>query len=146
MDFSQFHKLLLGTDPTPDQVRLYGAFPKYRGYSNDAQEADRFIATFLIALGDTWDRDTKTSHTVSLAVPRAMESWCIEAINSILEKVKLRKKALTPPGVKMFVQAVKHVEMGSRVFSVDAAPKRWLAFGFKKEDNVPDWLRGGLML
>lgn len=145
MNFLAFHTLLLGTDPTPEQKRLYDSFPSYRGYSSDAQEADRFIATFLVALGDTWDKDSKMNRAVSLAIPRTMEPWCIENINKVVDAVKSRKKVLPKPAIKQFVQAVKNVEMGSRVFSVDVAPKRWLAFGFTKESTVPEWLRDGLM-
>lgn len=146
MDISKFHALLLGTDPTPEQRRLYSAFPAHRGFASEDQDADRFIATFITALSDTWDRDAKAPmHTVPLAIPRVMEPWCIDQINAFLDQVKARKSTLPKAAIKQFVLAVKHVETGTRVFSVPDAPKRWLAFGFDKESTAPEWLKDGLM-
>lgn len=146
MDLTLFHTSLLGTDPTPEQKRLYAVFPKLRGYDGDQQEPDRFVATLIAALSETWDPESKASiHTVSLAIPRVMEPWCMTTINQFVEKMRARRKFLPKAAITQFVQAVKHVETGTRIFSVSSAPKRWLAFGFTKDSAAPDWLKDGLM-
>lgn len=147
MSISTFHKQLLGVDPTPEQNLLYNAFPKRRGFSSEEQDSDRFIATFIAALTDTWDRDTKAcTFTVPLAIPRAIEPWCIDQINLFVERMKVRRKTFVSKTIiPQFVQAVRHVEMGTRVFSMVEAPKRWVAFGFSTDSVAPEWLKEGLL-
>ncbi len=147
MSITTFHKQLLGVDPTPEQSRLYVAFPKRRGFSSEDQDSDRFVATFIAAMTDTWDRDTKAcTLEVPLAIPRAIEPWCIDQINLFVEKVKVRRKLIPKEFTPQFVQAVRHVKMGTRVFSIVEAPKRWAAFGFSVETMAPEWLREGLLV
>ncbi len=146
MDISKFHTLLLGTDPTPDQRRLYEAFPTSRGFSGESQDAERFVATFIVALSDTWDPEAKAAvNTVPLAIPRAIEPWCMDQINLFLESVKARRKLLPKVAIKQFVAAVKLIETGTRVFSLTSAPKRWVAFGFARESVAPEWLKDELL-
>jgi hypothetical protein len=144
MNLSKFHISLLRTDPTPEQRRLYEAFPRYRGYSSEDQNPDRFVATFIAALADTWDEEAKACiHKVPLALPRLIEPWCMDQVNLFLDQVKARK--LPKPVRRLFLDAMNHVETGTRVFAIVAAPKRWFAYGFDTGSVVPDWIKGGLL-
>jgi hypothetical protein len=148
MSISNFHKQLLGVDPTPEQNRLYEAFPKQRGFSSEEQNSDRFVATFIAALADTWDGDAKAcTFKVPLAIPRAIEPWCIDQINLFVETMKVRRKLIPDKRfIPHFLQAMKHVETGTRVFSMVEAPKRWTAFGFSVDSVAPEWLKEGLLV
>lgn len=143
----KFHKDLLGKDPTPEQSLLYGAFPERRGFSNEGQDSDRFIATLVTALTDTWDRDTRSNtFVVPFAIPRSIEPWCIDQLNLFVEQVKARRKFINKAFLPMFPKAMKHVEMGTRVFAMAEAPKRWVAFGFSVDMVAPEWLKEGLLI
>ena len=147
MDISVFHKRLLGQDPTPEQQRLYDIFPKRRGFSNEEQDPDLFVATFIVSLADTWDAATKTSkYTVPLAIPRAIEPWCIDQMDVLVNRVRLRLNVLPKAFVASFAQAARHVETGTRVFAIVEAPKRWTAFGFSVSSVAPPWLKEGLLV
>ncbi len=142
-----FHTNLLGEDPTPEQRRLYAAFPEQRGFSGEGQDPDRFLATFIAALLNTWDGEAKAcQHKVALAIPRAIEPWCVDQINLFLERMKVRQKKLPKATIKYFLQAMRCVETGTRVFTVTEAPKRWFAFGFSVDSVAPEWLKKGLLV
>jgi hypothetical protein len=146
MNLVQFHYGLLGIHPTPEQRRLYDVFPQKRGFSSEEQNAERFVATFIAALSDTWDATSMmSSFKVSFAIPRLIEPWCIDQVNLFLEQMKARRHRIAKGFIPQFLQAVRNVETGTRVFSLVEAPKRWVAFGFSFDSAAPEWLKEGLL-
>lgn len=146
MDISKLHRGLLREDPTPEQQRFYKVFPQYRGYASADQDSERFVASFVAALADTWDEGLKACvHTVPFALPRTIEPWCLDQINLFLDRVKSHKHLLSKPVRRLVLDAVKHVETGTRVFAIASAPKRWVAFGFDTQSVAPEWIKEGLL-
>lgn len=143
MDTASFHRSLFGGDPTPEQLKLYQS--KAHGFSNDAEDEAKFIATFVLGLFQTRDWEANTFRNVVFAVPRPHEKWVLGRIQWIVGILAAKRAGLPKSRNKMLVEAINNLQMGSRVYSVATEPPRWVSYGFKKEGEVPEWLRQGLL-
>lgn len=143
----KFHEELIGSGSlTPKHSSLYAS--GRNGFSGAEKDAEKFLATFVLGLYRTWDPGTNSFHRVAFAVPKFLDEWAIGQINSILQTVREKRaklsKAQRVQGSRMIVQAVSHLDIGSRVFAIAEEPSHWVAFGFVKDQNVPEWLSRGL--
>lgn len=147
MDVAKFHKRLSLGVPTPEQLRLYEAVDVH-GYLDDQPDENRFVATFVLGLYQTYDFQTTHFRTVALVIPQSLDKWVVDQMNVTLERIKANVANWKPePRAlfnKTFVGCVRHLEMGSRVFQIKR-PARWVAFGFGETTAAPDWVRNGLI-
>jgi hypothetical protein len=145
MKVASFHQTLLGGDPTPEQINLYES--EARGFSNDQKDEAKFIATFVLGLYQTRDWEASTFRKVQFAVTRVIDPWVIAKINWIV-KVIAEKRAgqnLPKSSNRMIVDAISHLEIGSRVHTIAVEPPHWVAYGFTKEIEAPSWLKKKLL-
>lgn len=141
---SKFHKELVGGDPTPEQQRLYEAFPEFKGYSKEEHDKYLLVATFILGL-----HQTKNSQKVSFFVPRSHDALVIETINELLKEIKQKRAKLPNKGLegnRQIVKAIQNIEIGSRVFTVKTEPERWIAYGFSITTPAPEWLTTKLLV
>jgi len=143
MDIASFHRSLLGGDPTPEQRELY--LSKAHGFDNDQEDEAKFIATFVLGLYQTRDWEASIFRKVAFAVPRSLDAWSVGRLRSIVSHIASIRVGKPKSGNRGIVEAINNLEMGSRVYSVAEEPARWVAFGFKREDEIPAWLRQGLL-
>lgn len=160
MELSTFHVKLLGRNPTGEQLRLYTDPSEPHGYSESGEDLERLTATFIKGLALAYN-PTEGHNNVLFAVPKRLDSWAVQAINTVLGQIKEYRaysyrdlkakkneqalKNLSKAGT-MIVALVAKLEMGSRVYSLTSAPPLWVAYGFTKEDEAPEWLKRGLLV
>lgn len=147
MSAAKLHKRLCLGDPTPEQQRLYGAVDVH-GYLDDQPDEGRFLAAFVLGLYQTYDRKANIFQTAALIIPNSLDKWVVVQINATLDHIKSQQGSWKPEVKSSFnqqlVAAVRHLEMGSRVFQIKP-PTRWVAFGFGEETPAPDWVKNGLL-
>lgn len=147
MSAANLHKKLRLGDPTPEQQRLYGAVDVH-GYLDDQPDEGRFLAAFVLGLYQTYDRKANIFQTAALIIPNSLDKWVVDQINATLDRIKKDQETWRPDVRLAFnqhlVAAVRHLEMGSRVFQIKP-PSRWVAFGFGDETPAPDWVKNGLL-
>ena len=147
-NLSEFHRKVLGVIPTPEQQRLYLNFPKFRGFSGEESDSDKFTATFIAGIGMTWNQDLQASlNRVQIMIPGSKEPWCYEQAQAIVDQVKARKDILSKHTLKLIMQALKCIGIGTRaIFQVREAPDYWVSFGLDtRQDVLPEWLKAGLL-
>jgi len=141
--------MLVGGDPTPDQARLYAS--NANGFSSEEKNDNRFLATFVLGVYRTRNWQAKSFRKVTFAIPRPLDTWAVSKINWIIQTIRDQRaqlqisKEAKQQANKMIVEAITNLEMGSRVFTLAEEPSHWVAFGFKQETEMPEWLRRGLL-
>lgn len=146
MDFVRFHKALVGSDPTPEQVNVYKTLETRHGTFVEERSKHAFLAVFVASLALTKDPVTKESRNVYLIMPSGLDDWATNSINELL--AALRRKPIDPQKKaarnKGLVKALNHVLRGSRVMALTSEPERWVSYGFSESTIMPDWMRQGL--
>lgn len=147
MSAAKLHKRLCLGDPTPEQQRLYDAVDVH-GYLDDQPDEGRFLAAFVLGLYQTYDTKTNIFQTATLIIPNSLDKWALGRINATLDHIKSQQGGWKPDiriGFNQrLVAAVRHLEMGSRVFHIKQ-PARWVAFGFGENTPAPEWVKNGLL-
>lgn len=150
MDVHAFHRHLLGIDAnrTPEEFRLhdihaalYNAYTNdgIHGYSNSAQNETLFTATLVLALCLT-----EIIHPVYLAVPKPHIKWVVhEQVERVGRHIfRCRKKE--KEGALVLRQAFKQIRVTHEILRMEEPP-RWVMFGFKSDDIIPEWAKGKLL-
>ena len=133
------HRVILGKEPTPEQVRLYTKFPEFRGFSGLELDEERAEATILLALtfGTRQDR-------VLFCAPSAHEDWVVGQFNKAADLAFAHCKTLN----NKVVIAQFYRDLFAKVLLVGnllpSEPTHWVAFGFLK-DPTPDWMSKRLL-
>lgn len=144
------HRLILGDHAVTDvHAKLYDNYPKYRGFSQSEQAKDVFEATFVLAIMQTFGEGGKF-HPSFLCVPATQFDWVNGQMKEIARALLLRWKFAQDVEqrkrvVERLSKAFQHLMIGSKVFQVPEAPRRWMAFGFSQEDPIPLWLKDSLL-
>lgn len=146
MDVHRFHHSLLGTNKgrTPDEfwlsdvhTALYSAYPEMRGFSNSERDEALFLATFVLALAIT-----EVIHPVYVAVPKPQVTWVVDQIERIGRYIFRCRKG-DKEGSLVLRQAFRQIRV---TFKFDPQePERWVMFGFKNTDVIPDWAKNHLL-
>lgn len=140
-----FHKSLVGSDPTPKQRIVYDILGSAHGVLRNDPDREEFVAIFIASLASTVCPLTREYRTVYLIMPDKIEQWATDTINSFLQA--LRKVKIDPEAKKRrnkgLVLAVQHLMRGGRVWSLNDAPPHWVAYGFSESTPMPDWLKEG---
>jgi hypothetical protein len=108
-------------------------------------DKDAFDAVLIMALVQTFSMKTQPDpFRVFMFVPAHADRWVVRELNRFAETVfgmlKSRKAAAQ---AKAMGRAFHAIHSGCRVFQFEAAPERWVSFGFTESDPVPDWLKAG---
>lgn len=147
MKLIEFHKALVGVDPTPAQVKVYQILASRRGVLRNEPDKAEFAAVFVASLKATIHPHQKTSLPVYLILPDNMQDWANSTINAFLnglrkvpiegEAKKLRNQAL--------VKAIKHLLIGTASSLSPSGPPdwNWFAYGFSEKSQMPNWLKMG---
>lgn len=144
------HTNLFGDEPTPEQKRLYEAFPHVRGYADKALNVERFQAAVALALAQT-KQNAKTTDRVLLLAPAAHEKWVIEQFNVLADRIFSHCKSLPWESSKKITlaraygQMFKHVFIFGKLLQLPEDPKLWTIFGFDKDDPLPAWASARLL-
>lgn len=146
------HRSLLGKDPTFEQLALYEAVPKKRGFASaraltETQEAELFEAVFVLALSQTFVEGTGgTPNNVYLFVPPGLERWTTQQIQRLAgEMFAICKRVKSVALAKHLGVLFRHLMVGSKIASSTQAPDRWAAFGYDPNGPQPKWLTDGLL-
>jgi len=147
---AKFHKDLLGSDPTPEQSKLYESTEIHHGYSNDSRDAMLFTGTLVLGLHTAFEPDPGIFHEVVFAIPKTLEGFTVEIMNRVIQVISKRRAGLDPKtrkkGGKLIAEAFKNLHVGHRAHTLAEEPPRWVAFGFVVNSPAPAWLRSGLLV
>ena len=137
-----WHRIVLGTEPTREQARLYTQWPDFRGIADRTQDPLIAEAVVILAL-----KSGSVNAQVLILAPHSMESWLLQQIESValrcFEGCKggPRAKELIYGYTKLFAR----VRMNGRVLQMPDEPTHWVSFGFSAEDTLPPWMHGRLL-
>jgi hypothetical protein len=139
------HRGLLVTDPNEVQTSLYGAFPEFRGFSGRDLNTDRFLATLVLGMAQTYPFGGTAYHPVALLVSKHAEEWAVGQIRQTVQEIIARLKSEDRvQGIQMVRGALGALMLGCRALQIDEPP-RWAAFGFDRADPIPEWMQGSLL-
>jgi len=140
----EFHQIVLGTEPTAEQLRLYNQFPDFRGISDRAQEPKVAEAVLLLAL-----RSGTAADRVLVLAPLAQEEWLLKQCETMAigcfegcKKYPSRVEEL----VYGYKQLFKKLMMTGRLLQLQEEPEHWVSFGFTVDDILPSWMTNRLLL
>lgn len=152
-DLESWHTRLLGIPSQEDQKLLYQAVPLgSRGYSDNAMDEARFQAILIVTLIQTMAADAGETHRVIILCPPSHEQWALAQLQVFartifngFKKLPHTATAKRSDVARRFSTCFKHIFLASRVFQLGERPERWMSFGFKKTDPIPDWMRAALI-
>lgn len=141
---TEWHRIVLGTEPTAGQLRLYNQWPDFRGISDRTPDPKVAEATILLAL-----RSGSASDRVLVLAPLAQEEWLLKQIESMaincFERCKgnpSRAKDL----ISKFTLLFKKLAMTGRLLQLEEEPQHWVSFGFSVDDALPSWMPPRLLV
>ncbi len=146
MDLEIFHNRLLGNTPeryrlTTRHQALYTGYREsdVRGFASEDDQPDLFLATLVLALGQT-----QGEKPVVLLVPKPRLPWVSEQIKETARHVfQLRKTDAA--GVAVMRRAFQCLHFAKRPAQLTAEPPHWAIFGFGPNAILPLWAEGRLM-
>lgn len=134
----QWHKTVLGTEPTAEQSRLYSSYPKYRGIADRTLDPKVAEAVLILALRSGFAQDK-----VLVLAPIQHEAWMLQQFDLIVTTAFEGCKSY-PTRVKQMVagytQLFKKVALTGRLLQLQREPQYWVSFGFVQEDLLPAWM------
>lgn len=149
MDIVEFHKNLLGGEPTPIQKAFYDGFSKgYRGLwvldtsdprvENETTLKCKFYAALVVALFQTKGDDGEM-HPVAVVMPKRFDGWAEEQTRELARLIfKSRKGNIQ--AVLVLREAFQQLRFATRILQIHE-PSHWVGFGFEKGDiSLPNWL------
>lgn len=144
----RLHGTLLGETPQETQAHLYRSFPSVLGFSSKENDEVKFEAALILALLQAGKVDgEKELHKVYFLVPSNIaDGWVLAKFRATAKRIFERLKGgKSVPLVKHIGELFHQVMLGSQVFTLPREPDRWVAFGFAKTDQIPDWMRAKLL-
>ena len=147
MDLFSYYKFLMGTDPTPEQARLFQE--KRHGFSIGTWDWPKFTATLILAMHLAYDSEHRVYRQVIFAYPKSMEKQVVQGIQTLLDQFRKKlpstKGDLQKRARNSILQRMRQINLGSRVYATKEAPPYWVAYGFASGTLVPPWLQDGLL-
>jgi hypothetical protein len=155
-NLEKFHRELLGKNPevTPLRYRLsevqrslYSAVAEgKRGYrmksSGTKQDAERFLATFVVALRMT---RVPTSQVTIIVAP-SLRDWAVGQIKETVRHLYRERKNADPVAIQVLDSALGRLFIGTGALQLPEEPECWVAYGFNNQDLLPPWMRNCLLL
>ena len=144
---STLHSQIIGVEPNDDQKRLYASFTDFRGYSDDDLNSDRFEAIVLLSLSEA----AQSEQGVLVFAPPVHEGWVIRHFNELADRIFTRCKSIGGEATKRIELArayqtmFERVHLTGKLMQIHEAPARWVSFGFKRTDPLPDWVPDKLL-
>ncbi len=149
MTTSELHLTLLDKEPDPSHVRLYTSGKV--GFADKSFDQNRFLAVAILTLHKTMRKSMKLPLRVMLLMPPTHEKWVRDEYDLISAAVFKRLKTYpgSPETVKLLAKRIgecfKIVGYHTRLLQLPDQPESWTAFGFSREDFIPDWMKDGLL-
>lgn len=148
MNATPFHMKLFGNGrKTPEEFQLsdvhralydaYDAEDKH-GFSSASLLQDRFLATIVLALALT-----EVIRPVYVAIPKPHFKWALDQVENVARQV-MRTRKKDKDAVVIMRAAFQQLRMTSEILR-EPEPERWVMFGFKNGDIIPDWAHGRLL-
>ena len=149
MNATAFHAKLLGnTSQTPEQFRitslhqaLYDGYDRQdkRGFSVDPDFGEsQFLATAVLALALS-----EGVKPVYIAIPGSQCKWVIDQVEELARHV-IRIRKTDKAAIQVMRTAFQQLRITAELWN-EAEPSRWVSFGFRPSDPVPDWAQGKLL-
>jgi hypothetical protein len=139
------HSLFMGNEPTPAQARFYAS--KMRGFSDKAFNKERLAAVVVMALVMTTRKSIEDPTRVILAIPSSHDPWAVEEMNKLSKGMfdHIRKSDMTPENritnAKNLGRLFKSFYLCNHILQYTEKPDCWMAFGFTKDEPIPDWMK-----
>jgi hypothetical protein len=144
VSFTIWHQTVVGTEPTPEQLRLYDSWPNLRGFSDRTQDPKIAEAIIVLAL-----RAGSVSDRVLVLAPLAVEDWLLQQFDSAamrcFQGCPQRYPGRAKEMINGFTQLFRKVKMTGRILQMPEEPAHWLSFGFSVDDPLPPWMPGRLL-
>jgi hypothetical protein len=141
---SVWHHTVLGTDPTPEQLRLYNSWPTFKGFSDNSLDPTVAEAVIILAL-----RSGSGNDQVLVLAPQAAEQWLLEQFEAVairsFQWTKERYPTRAKEMINGFIQLFRKVKMTGRVLQLREEPAHWVSFGFLAESTLAPWMDGRLL-
>jgi hypothetical protein len=133
-----WHRIVLGADPAPAQVRLYSSYPDYRGISDRTRDTQIAQAVIVLALraGETDDR-------VMLITPTAQAEWMLEQCEDAATKSFASCSGHPEHASRLavgYTRLFKKLIMVTRPLQMADEPQHWVSFGFAADEPLPPWM------
>lgn len=150
MDFCTFHRALLGKDQsqTPahwrlrsDHERLYKAFEAQNkcGYDSESKDPLRFIATAVLALGQT----DQGKVSVMIFAPHNCHGFIKENLKALTRYCFRARKGQNSEVLR---EAFNRLLLSSDYAGQPFPSGPWVSFGLTSTDpSVPDWIKRCLL-
>lgn len=148
MDIQRFHLKLLGIDKgrTPKEfwvtdlhTALYTAYEDgLHGFSTSQLHEVAFVATLVLALGLS-----EVINPVYFAVPKQHLKWVIAQMENVGRHIFRIRKG-DKEGALVIREAFQQIRVTHKILDLEE-PERWVMFGFKNEDVLPEWAKGKLL-
>ncbi len=146
----KLHQVMLGREPTPIQQRLYDEFPTAVGYSDRTLDAERFQAVTVLTIRRAIEaKRGPEPHRVLVFIPPAHEAWVLDQFRTFTKDVFAYCKTLSGNRAALAKRWGEHfhqIVIAKRVLQFSDPPPHWMAFGFDREDLIPDWVRSRLIV
>ena len=150
MDLVSFHRSWLGKDPdhtprtfwvSPRQIELYQAWPEAKGVSSKEMEEDLFVGALILLLAQTRPESKKK---VSLVLPFSHKEWAVGQMNKVV-RYMIRCRRKDRRGVALVKDVIGQIYMHHMPNQMTDEPARWAALGFRKNDDIPEWMSESLL-
>lgn len=149
MNASTFHLHLLSGNQhqTPAEFQLSDTHKKLyeayeignkHGFSSAELDSERFLGTIVLALALT-----EAIKPVYVAIPKPHFKWALDQVENIGRHV-MRHRKKDKDAVLILRTAFQQMRMTSEILR-EPEPDRWVMFGFRNEDILPEWAKGRLL-
>ena len=152
MDPLGTHTQLFGsTAPPTEKQKAFYADPVSRGFSAKGHEVELADSILVRALAQVREVGSPDYHKVVIFSPKTERDLIISRVHNIAQTTMTRIMPIlkTPKGqatiahVRLWLEAL---QLGPiEAWKNATPPPRWVAFGYSKDDNVPTWLKDGLI-
>jgi hypothetical protein len=152
MEPLEAHEQLFGkkSPPTERQMAFY-AMPTARGFSSKEMDPEITDAALIRALAQVVDKGVPAYHQTFLFFPEEARPWVVSRIHNLATMTMSRMAPVLKD--ERGRKAIAHVRKWLEVIQLGAVkgwtnpkpPDRWAAFGYSKEDDVPEWLKEALV-
>lgn len=140
----QWHRTLLGQEPTEAQSKLYDSYPKYRGIADRTLDPKIAEAILILALQSGVAQDK-----VLVLAPLAHEKWMLAQFDQLVDRAFAVCKQYPQHARQMvtgYAQLFKKVQLTGRLLQLTREPQYWVSFGFSTEDPLPEWMPQRLLI
>ena len=141
----QWHRTMLGQEPTEQQSKLYDSYPNYRGIADPALDSKVAEAILILALSSGL-----VHNKVAVLAPPQHEKWLIQQFDKVAERTFQHCKTRPAPQAKSeifgYVQLFKKLQLMGRPLQLQNEPQYWVSFGFTLESPLPEWMSPRLLV